>query len=321
MRFPFAAVLFLLAVSAFACDGSGDAATPSPSPTPIPTVSPSPSATPAPSPTPTLSPTPIPAPSIDVSGSAPRQGGFLVVRLQSPPPELQTAAAYFNGAGYTMLPEGDVWFAYIGLPTWFTTGSYPVEVWTGETLLAAGTLSVDAGGFDFVDVTIPEGPAGLLQDNVRIEEERLRVEAIESVFTTDRYWSGPWIVPTTGEVSSNFGEMRSINGGPYFPHTGHDIANEEGTPVYAAAAGFVAMADELYLFGNSVIIDHGAGVFSSYSHLQSFVVGEGQYVGQGELIGYMGSTGLSSGPHLHWEAVVRNVRVDPRSFTAAGVDP
>ena len=100
------------------------------------------------------------------------------------------------------------------------------------------------------------------------------------MFTPERYWAGPWIVPTVGNVTSNFGEHRSINGGAYFPHTGHDMANLSGTPVYASASGVVAMAEPLYLYGNSIIIDHGAGVFSSYNHLSEGVVTLGQFVNQ-----------------------------------------
>ncbi len=222
-----------------------------------------------------------------------------------------------------MVPDqaAGVWFAYIGLSTSFATGGYPVEVWEGETLIASGWLTVSDGGFDFVSITIPPGPAGLLQDQARIDQERQRVQAIESVFTPKKYWSGPWNIPTRGTVTSNFGEHRSVNGGAYFPHTGVDIANDEGTPVYAAARGVVAMAEELYLYGNSIIIDHGVGVFSDYSHLSEILVAPGQTVNQGDLIGYMGTTGFSSGPHLHWEAIVRNVRVDARLFTQAGTDP
>ena len=236
-------------------------------------------------------------------------------------PELDSATVYFTGAGFTMLYDSDVWYSYIGLGTGFTVGDYPIEVWAGDTLLAAGNLSVSDGGFDFVDITIPEGPAGLLEDPAPIEAERQRVEAIEAVFTLEKYWSGPWIVPTTGTITSNFGEMRSINGGAYYPHTGNDIANDEGTLVYASADGFVAMAETQYLYGNMIIIDHGVGVFSAYGHLSQFVVTPGQYVLQGDLIGYMGTTGLSSGPHLHWEAIVHDVRVNPRLFTEPGLDP
>jgi hypothetical protein len=247
----------------------------------------------------------------------------LVARFTRPPAGLTKADFYFTGVGYMMLPDpaSGSWYAYVGLPTWFTIGGYPIEVWSGETLLASGWLNVTEGGFDYTEITIPPGPAGLVGDTARVEAERVRVANILAGFTPQRHWNGPWIVPTQGTVTSNFGEHRSINGAAYYPHTGNDIANAEGTPVYAAAPGTIAMAETLYLYGNSVLIDHGVGVFSGYSHMSELLVAPGQWVNQGDLIGYMGSTGYSSGPHLHWEAAVRGVRVDPRHFTLAGVSP
>ncbi len=273
---------------------------------------------------PTAPPTPVPVTNnLDLTGSVLRQGGILVARLTSPPAGLTEASLYFTGVGYGMLPDPVTgnWYAYVGMPTWFTLGGYPIEVWSGETMLARGWLDVTAGGFDYTEITIPPGPGGLVNDAARVEAERVRVAGILAGFTPQRHWSGPWIVPTQGTVTSNFGEHRSINGAAYFAHTGHDIANAGGTPVYASASGSVAMAEELYLYGNSILIDHGVGVFSGYSHLQQILVVPGQFVNQGDLIGYMGSTGFSSGPHLHWEAAVRGVRVDPRHFTPNGVAP
>lgn len=322
---PLFALLLLVAV---ACGGGEDSEpTQSPSPTatrsPRPTRTPSP--TPSPSPTPTPSPTPEPTPApitegIDVTGSQPKQGGFLLVRLRGMPGAVNPTT-YFTGAGYNMTQQGDDWYTFIGLPTWFTIGGYPLEVWSGDTILASGFLDVGEGGFVFDDITLPPSSVDLLTDQTRVNQEAALVESIESVFTPERYWSGAWTLPAEGTYTSNFGDSRSINGGPYSPHTGQDIANDEGTPLYAAAAGVVAMAQELYLYGNSVIIDHGVGVFSSYNHMQSSVVSPGQYVQQGELIGYIGQTGFVSGPHVHWEAIIRNVRVDPKLFTYAPADP
>ena len=245
----------------------------------------------------------------------------MLVRLVAPPAGLTDATAYFTGAGYGMLPEGDRWYTYIGLPTWFTVGGYPLEVWSGEILVAAGELTVSEGGFLFEQITLPPSSVDLLTDAARIEQERLLVESIESAVTPERYWSGAWVLPAVGNYTSDFGEQRSINGGAYFPHSGQDIANLEGTPVFASASGLVAMAQQLYLYGFSVIIDHGVGVFSSYNHLQNYAVVPGQFVQQGEFIGYMGQTGFVSGPHVHWEAIIRNVRVDPRHFLEGNVDP
>jgi hypothetical protein len=244
-----------------------------------------------------------------------------MVRLIAPPPDTSAVTLYFNGIAYPMLPEGGVWYSVVGLPTWQEIGSYPMEAVSEAGPLVSGWVEVGDGGFEFVEITIPEGPAGLLHDTARIEEERQRVRHIVSQFTPQRLWSGPWIIPAEGHISSPFGVHRSINGGPYYPHSGTDIANETGTPVHASAAGVVVLAEELFLYGNSIIIDHGAGVFSNYAHLDSLAVSVGDYVEQGRLIGLMGSTGLSSGPHVHWEAIVHGVRTDPMLWVEAPVEP
>ncbi len=323
MRSLPAAAILLLLLAVLAC-GGGTAATSSPSPSASPTRSPTPSPTrkPTPSPSPTPSPTPEPAPTIDLAGSQPKQGGFLIVRLAGAP-SANSPSAYINATGYAMSYEAadDDWYAYIGLATDQALGDHPLEVWEGDVLLASASVSIADGAFDYVSFDLPPSSTDLLLDQAAIDAERNTMASVESVVTPTRYWSGPWIVPTTGDTASNFGEMRSENGGPYFPHTGVDLANVEGTPVYAPADGVVALAQPGYLYGNIVIIDHGVGVFSAYAHLQQSVVTAGQAVSQGDLIGYMGATGFVTGPHLHWEAIVHGVRVDARLFTLGGAEP
>jgi hypothetical protein len=109
---------------------------------------------------------------------------------------MSAASFYFTGVGYGMVPDtaSETWYAYVGLPTWFTIGGYPIEVWTGETLLAAGWLDVTEGGFDFTEITLPPGPAGLLSDTARVEAERQRVSRGSAA-----------ALGAGGLISSNFG--------------------------------------------------------------------------------------------------------------------
>lgn len=281
-------------------------------PTPVPT------ATPTPEPTP--SPTPAPA-SLDLSASVARQGGFLLIRLISPPPELLGADVTFNGASYRMLAEGDHWYRLIGLPTDIAPGDYPVEVVAGGASLASASINIGPGGFQYESIELPPSSIGLLSDQAAIDAERSTLDQIYSEFTPQRLWDGTWRLPADGFITNAFGLMRSINGGPYFPHSGTDIANDKGTPVYASAAGRVALARSMYLYGNVVVIDHGAGVFTSYNHLEGIVATEGALVSAGELIGYMGETGFVNGPHVHWEAIIGGVRTDPMIWTQAPVQP
>lgn len=260
---------------------------------------------------------------IDLSGSQPKQGGFLIVRLANAQQQLVAPMAYVYGKGYDLsLSEanGDL-YTYIGLATDAALGGHQVEVWDGDTMLASTSVTIADGAFDYVSFDLPPDSTALLADQAAINAEAAAMASVESVVTATRYWSGSWIIPTVGETASNFGEMRSENGGAYFPHLGVDIANVAGTPVYAAADGVVEYAQTGYLYGNSVIIDHGVGVFSEYSHLQQILVTPQQNVRQGDLIGYMGATGFVTGPHLHWEAIVRGVKVDARLFAVGGAEP
>lgn len=245
----------------------------------------------------------------------------MIVRLYNPPAGLPWANAFFNGAPYAMLPSAGVWYAYIGLGQYLPVGDYALEITSESGTLTSGVVTIGEGGFQFVEITLPPSSIDLLQDQAAIEAERATLNATYAQFTPEKLWSGPWIMPAQGNISNAFGLQRSINGGPYSGHTGTDIANATGTPIYAAASGHVALARELYLFGNAVVIDHGAGVFSSYNHMDSIAVSEGQTVAQGDYLGGMGETGFVSGPHVHWEAIVHGVKVDPTLFTQPGVDP
>lgn len=243
-----------------------------------------------------------------------------MVRLLNPP-ALSAATASFNGGSYAMLPSGDGWFAVIGLDTYIGSGDYPIDVASDDAVLASGVVSVGDGGFQFESIELPPSSIDLLSDQTAIEAERALLTQIYSRFTPERRWSGAWIMPAAGPITNPFGLQRSINGGPYYPHSGTDIANDKGTAIVAAASGVVALGGPLYLYGNVVVIDHGAGVFSAYNHLDSIAVAEGQAVTVGDFLGFMGETGFVSGPHLHWEVIIGGVRTDPVLWTFGPVEP
>ena len=118
-----------------------------------------------------------------------------------------------------------------------------------------------------------------------------------------------------GRISSVFGSQRVLNGVPKSPHNGLDIAVPTGTPVKAMADGKVLLsADNFYYAGNFIIIDHGLGLNSMYLHLSESLVKEGQIVKKGDMIGKVGTTGRSTGPHLHWSVQWFEKRIDPNTI-------
>lgn len=149
-------------------------------------------------------------------------------------------------------------------------------------------------------------------------EAALRSYEQFNLFEARPRWNGRLIVPVEGGFQTTaFGEGRSVNGGPVTgQHSGVDIAHAEGTPILAAADARVAWAGAMPIRGNSVLLDHGAGVVTGYHHLLDWDVAVGQMVAEGDMIARMGSTGFSTGPHLHWEMTIYGVNVDPMTWTA-----
>ena len=123
-----------------------------------------------------------------------------------------------------------------------------------------------------------------------------------------------FISPVDGIISSRYGKKRFINNSPRSPHLALDIAAPEGTKVLSPEDGKVILIGNFFYSGNYLIIDHGQGLLSSYSHLSSISVSEDDILKQGQEIGKVGSTGRVTGPHLHWTVYYEEVRINPESL-------
>ena len=152
-----------------------------------------------------------------------------------------------------------------------------------------------------------EVTARIKQDNINVANARSGNTDLDALFTRFEW-------PAKGVISGVYGSQRILNGVPKWPHYGLDIANETGTPVYAPVDGVVTMADDLYYSGNTLILDHGMRVFSTFLHMDTITVEVGETVKQGEKIGTIGSTGRSTGPHLDWRINLGNTRLDPQTI-------
>jgi hypothetical protein len=149
---------------------------------------------------------------------------------------------------------------------------------------------------------IPEKNQELLQLKESIEEYRKQMAATPSIW------------PARGKVTSEFGPRNSPLSRRKEFHFGIDIAGPRGTPILATAEGEVVLASYRIGFGNTIIIDHGYGITTVYAHLKNFNVHLGSSVQKGQVIGYMGSTGYSTGVHLHYEVHRKGVAVNPRAY-------
>ncbi|MEA3337977.1 MAG: LysM peptidoglycan-binding domain-containing M23 family metallopeptidase [Chloroflexota bacterium] len=178
-------------------------------------------------------------------------------------------------------------------------------------------IEVVEGGYPTYDIVLPPSKGGLLQpDLVRAEAEKLA--AIWSLPETEPVWQRKFLRPIGDQyvTSAPYGQRRSYNGGPVSGfHSGQDFAAPEGAAVTAAGPGTVVLAEPLTVRGNAVIIDHGGGVYTGYWHLFDIAVVAGQIVQPGDLLGHVGTTGLSTGNHLHWELRLHGFAINPLQWT------
>ncbi|NOR15092.1 MAG: peptidoglycan DD-metalloendopeptidase family protein [Candidatus Aminicenantes bacterium] len=210
---------------------------------------------------------------------------------------------------------------FIGLDLNMQPGDYPLSV---SVLFEDGALhssnkeiQVLVKEFPVKKLWVEEKfvtpPAEVLE---RIRTESALLGSIFSISTPRWLGDGSFIIPSPGKAAPNFGERRYFNDQPRSPHTGVDISSPLGAPVKASNGGQVVLADDLYYAGNTVIIDHGLGMFSFYCHFSVIHAKRGDRVQKGDIIGEVGATGRVTGPHLHWSIRVRNSRIDPFSLLA-----
>ncbi len=229
--------------------------------------------------------------------------------------------ATYQGHAVLVVPNGDA-------------GGYLAIVGIGQkTKLGQHTLTVNYGGTQEL-VNFEVGAKKYREQHIKLSSnrhvnpsqadlDRYKREAAEQ---TAAYKAFRDAIPSNvildrpvegGRYSSPFGLRRFFNGEERNPHAGLDIAVPQGTPVKASADGVVTITGDYFFNGKTVFVDHGQGLISMYCHLSEIDVVKGQRVRRGEVIAKVGSTGRSTGPHLHWTVSLNNQRVDPAIFIGA----
>jgi murein DD-endopeptidase MepM/ murein hydrolase activator NlpD len=148
----------------------------------------------------------------------------------------------------------------------------------------------------------------------RIKKENNAIGEARAINSDLNFFKDKFIMPVEGIISGVYGSQRILNGKPKWPHYGIDIAAKQGTMIKSSGAGIVTMAeDDLYYTGGTIIMDHGHGISTIYSHLENILVSVGDKINQGDIIGTVGSTGRSTGPHLDFRINWFQTRLDPMS--------
>lgn len=253
-----------------------------------------------------------------------KQGDVCLIKALGPA-LLKSIYGEFQGERFrmTFVAQNGAYEGLIGIDMSTRPGTYEIKVFAidGDSRVYSSTLSLKVGkvNFGIQKLWLPSYMVDLDAETLeRVNKEARKVQALFQAFRDERLWSGPFIRPVEGELSTAFGLNRIINGQIRNPHSGVDLRAEAGTPVLASNSGMVVLVDEFFFSGKSVILDHGWGLYSMYYHLSETLVKEGDGVSKGAMLGRVGSTGRSTGPHLHWGIRMNGARVDPFSLLKIG---
>src|SRR5437773_5155126 len=256
------------------------------------------------------------------------QGRLLLLEVQSRKPLTQVTAEWNSKSvpfwqvsnehsDATPAAAVDRRQALLGVDLEKPPGTYPVlvHVQTASDKPESCTLRIPIRAGKFATEKLQVGKEFVEPSPEQIQranEERDKLRAIFDQVTPEKLWAGDFRVPLDGVTTGgNFGKRRILNGQPGSPHGGVDFPAVTGTPVHAAQQGKVALAQELFFSGNTVVVDHGLGIYTFYGHLSEIDVKPGDELQSGQVLGKVGATGRVTGPHLHWGLTVERARVNP----------
>ena len=243
--------------------------------------------------------------------------GHVVELIVTAPADVSWVSATWQEREVMMAREPDGhWSALIGIDVADAPGPRRVRLSAGQSegamLTATHSFSVEAKAVRTrriqVDPKFVTPPSSALP---RIRDEAELLNALFAQTSRERLWTTAAVRPVDGVSVSGFGVRTVLNGQAGGPHNGQDLRAATGTPVYAPTAGIVVYAREFYYSGNTVIVDHGQGLYSTMAHLSVMDVHEGDRVATSTLLGKVGATGRVTGPHLHWGVRLHGARVDP----------
>ncbi len=242
----------------------------------------------------------------------PVPGGVAVVDLGTHP---EQPRARYKGRSVMVLQDQGRWIAVVGIPLKTPEGQQQLEV---ETAQGKERLAFDVGTRHYKEQHITLKNRRMVDphpdDLKRIQRELAEQQQAYRTFTPRLPTNVLFDKPVSGRLSSPFGLRRFFNGQERNPHSGLDFAAPAGTPIRAPAGGRIILVGDYFFNGKTVFIDHGQGLISMFCHLSSIDVKVGDEVQRGEVVGAVGATGRATGPHLHWNVSLNDVRVDPAIF-------
>ena len=249
-----------------------------------------------------------------------RQGDVVVFTATTSEPVDVMRARAFDRDLATFRLDTTRWQALLGVDIDTRPGSYNVSfeaISAGQTITSATELNVASRQFGRRVLTVDDSFVNPSDAAIaRIRQEAGELEQLWPQSDARRLWNGGFTRPVPGRVNGAFGSRSIFNGEARQPHGGADFLSPAGTSIHAPNSGRVVLARDLYFTGNTVVIDHGLGLFSLLAHMSVVQVHQGEWVTRGDIIGQVGASGRVTGPHLHWAVRLNGARVDPMAVLA-----
>jgi murein DD-endopeptidase MepM/ murein hydrolase activator NlpD len=260
-----------------------------------------------------------PGTTLRLSAPESSQGSLLLLELKSTQP-LAEVNGEWSGRSvpfWTDIADDTQRKGLLGVDLEKAPGEYELKIGgqtaSGEKMNCSAMVAVRKGQFATEKLQVGKQFVEPSPEQIkRADEERQKLRDIFDRVTPERLWDGKFRIPLDGVTTgSNFGRRRILNGNPGSPHGGADLPGTTGTLVHAAQRGRVVLAEELFFSGNTVVVDHGLGIYTFYGHLSEIDVKVGDALEASAVLGKVGATGRVTGPHLHWGLTVERARVNP----------
>jgi murein DD-endopeptidase MepM/ murein hydrolase activator NlpD len=257
------------------------------------------------------------APSVLISPKKIVPGGLMIITVRNAEGAVEGT---FRGKQLHFNKAKTGFKAVTGIDLNTDPGVYPLDLAVNGKNLTL-EMAIVKKKYRVQRLTLPEDKVILSpEDEARADREQKKMSALWPV-DSDRLWSGRFADPLPGkEITTPFGVRRIINSIPKNPHSGIDLAANVGEPVRAPNDGVVVLAEDQFFSGNSIVLDHGQGIYTMFFHLSEMKVKTGQAVMKGDVIGLVGATGRLTGPCLHWGVRVQGAKVDPLELVKSKLD-
>ncbi|SCY33081.1 M23 family metallopeptidase [Alkaliphilus peptidifermentans] len=255
-------------------------------------------------------------PKVTIQNSKVSPGGLFVIKLENLDDNQVPIIQQDITDNIEVHNFDDYKIAIIPLDYWVKTGDYPLEIYlesnSENQLIYQGSLEIINRDFRKQYLVIDSKIEEATRNDAAYEEFAKYFTPVRKNSEPSKLWEGDFIIPVEGRLTTEYGMMRFVNGSlASSPHSGLDLAAPKGTPILASNGGKVVLSMNLILTGETIVIDHGLGFFTVYYHMDQRYSIEGDMVTKGETIGTVGSTGFSTGPHLHWTTSYYTTNIDP----------